>query len=156
VLFLPKPRLKYRKLIRGEYKLGLIEEITMVTLFLATVLGWYLVIFSLFLILQVERANMVMSDVMSHRGVFFLMAVITLILGLLMVASHNIWVMGWPVVITIFSWLILIGGLVRVFYTDVSIKMGRSLLAYPNRVRIVGAVLLLVGLFLLLHVYYLR
>jgi hypothetical protein len=36
--------------------------------------------------------------------------------GLAIVRSHNVWAGGWPVVVTIFGWLVLLGGLVRMLF----------------------------------------
>lgn len=126
----------------------------MTTIFLATVLGWYLVIISLFLLLRHEQVKSIVSDVVAQQGLFFIVAVITLILGLLMVASHNVWVVGWPVVVTIFSWLILISGIIRLICADTARSMARSFVAQPFRLQTVGIVCLIIGLFLLFKVYY--
>lgn len=126
----------------------------MTTIFLATVLGWYLVIISLFLLLRHEQVKSIVSDVVAQQGLFFIVAVITLILGLLMVASHNVWVAGWPVIVTIFSWLILISGIIRLICADTARSMARSFVAQPFRLQTVGIVCLIIGLFLLFKVYY--
>ncbi|KTD33479.1 Integral membrane protein (PIN domain superfamily) [Legionella moravica] len=126
----------------------------MTTLFLATVIGWYLVIVSLYSLFQYEQLKSVAAEIMGQRGLFFVLAIMTLILGLLLVTSHNIWVMSWPVVITIFSWLVLISGLIRMFCPDTANKMRQSFLNNPVKMKIAAVVSLLVGLFLLFHVYY--
>jgi uncharacterized protein YjeT (DUF2065 family) len=126
------------------------------SLFLATVIGWFLVIFSLFLILRHEHLRSIMQDIIASPGLFFVFALITLILGLLMVASHNVWTMTWPVIITILGWLVLLSGLIRLVCADVAIKMAREMLDHPLRMQILGGVYLIVGLFLLFHVYYLH
>lgn len=74
----------------------------MATFYLAAVIGWYLVIVSLFLLFRHEAVNAAMSEIISQRGLLFILAIITIILGLLMVVGHNVWVMGWPVVVTLF------------------------------------------------------
>ncbi len=124
------------------------------TLFLATVVGWYLVVVSLLLLCQYEHVKSVMADIMTNRGLFFIIALFTFVIGLLMVVSHNIWVMAWPVVVTVFSWLVLIGGLFRLFCQDALMKVAQSILNHPIRMRVTAVILLLVGLFLLFHVYY--
>ena len=124
------------------------------TLFLATVIGWYLVIVGLLTLVQQEHVKSVMSDIMAQRGLFFVLAIITLILGLMMVASHNVWVKGWPVVITLLSWLVLIGGLIRLFGQETVNKMWHSMSNHPFGMKIVSIVSIVIGLFLLLHVYY--
>lgn len=126
----------------------------MATLFLATVIGWYFVIISLFLIIQHQHLKSIVDEILDQRGLIFIMAILTLIMGLLMVASHNVWVMGWPVVITLIAWLVLISGLLRLFCLDTVIKMGKSFVDHPNKIIIAGVVYLLIGLFLLFHVYW--
>lgn len=126
----------------------------MITLFMATVIGWYLVIVSLFTLCQYEQVKSITAEILEQRGLFFIAAIITLILGLLMVASHNIWVMGWPVIITLISWLVLISGLLRLLCANTAKKMGQSFMANPVGMKVVSVVFLLLGLFLLLQVYY--
>jgi len=124
------------------------------TYFLATVLGWYLVIISLFLILKREAAIVVMRDAMAQRSLLFLIAIITLIIGLLMVVSHNLWVMGWPVIITIFAWLALISGIIRLFFPDTVYKIWNKISDKSETMIIMGVILLIIGLFLLYKVYW--
>lgn len=126
----------------------------MSTLFLATVMGWYLVITSVFLLVRHNDVKALGTDVLKQRGLCFLLAIMTLIFGLLLVVSHNIWVKDWPVVITILSWLVLCSGLLRLFFLDVAVNMGKSYLSHPYGIRIPAIVFLLLGLYLLSHVYY--
>ena len=126
----------------------------MATLFLASVIGWYLVIFSLLLLFKHEYISSIASDIMARREVFFILAIITLILGLLLVMSHNIWVMGWPVIISLFGWLVLISGIIRLFLPEWAPRMSRPFLNHPMSMKITAIVLLLIGVYLLFHVYY--
>lgn len=126
----------------------------MITLFLASVMGWYLVIFSLYVFLKREYLRGVISDVVSQRGLFFIIAVVTLIFGLLVVVSHNYWIMGWPVIVTLMGWLMLISGLIRLFYAEFAMKMASSYMQSPMKMNIAAGIFLIIGLFLLFHVYY--
>jgi len=83
----------------------------------------------------------------------FIVALLTVIMGLMMVTVHNIWVLEWPLVITLFSWLVLLGGLARLFCLDHLAEMSQSFLNHPIRLKISGLIYLLIGLFLLFHVY---
>lgn len=125
----------------------------MATSYLATVIGWYLIIFSVYLFVNRDNAVSIMREAMSNRPLFFVIAVMTVILGLLMVASHNIWVKDWTVVVTIFSWLVLVGGLLRLFIPETVLRMGSKVTSDPSRLFLLAAILMLVGLYLLLHVY---
>lgn len=124
------------------------------TVFLATVIGWYLVIVSLYMLLRREQVAAVMLDVLQQRGLFFVMAIITLIIGLLLVASHNVWVMGWPVIITLFGWLVLVAGVMRLVCSETASQMARSFIDHPVRMQAAGIISLVIGLFLLFRVYY--
>lgn len=126
----------------------------MITMFLATVIGWYLVILGLFTFFQYGQLKSIAADVMGNRGLFFIAAIVTLILGLLMVVSHNLWVMDWPIVITLISWLVLVSGLLRLFYLDTAMKMARGFVEHPVKMKITSFALFLIGIFLLLKVYY--
>ena len=126
------------------------------TMFLATVIGWYLVIVSLCMLLRHDTVKAAMKDLIAHRGSFFVVAIITLIIGLLLVATHNIWVMGWPVVITIFAWLVLIGGIIRLFFPDVVTGAWQSMFKQHAMMQIVSVLTLILGLFLLYHVYHIH
>ncbi|CEG57731.1 hypothetical protein [Legionella fallonii] len=126
------------------------------TIFLATVIGWVMVIGGLFLIFRHEHMKLVMADVMAHQGVFFVFAFMTFILGLLMVTSHNLWLMGWPVIITVISWLVLLSGMIRLACPDTAMKIGQSFFNHPVRMQVTGVIFLIIGLFLLVHVYYLH
>lgn len=126
----------------------------MATQFLVMVLGWYLVVVSVFLVMRQEELRTVMHEVISNRGLFFVLAFITLILGLMMVVSHNIWMMGWPVLVTIFSWLVLLTGLFRLFYPSMAMSVAKSFLDNPVRMRMTGVLLFVLGLFFLMKAYY--
>ena len=125
----------------------------MATMYLGAVMGWFLVIFSIFLIFRREHMQRIMEDVIAHPGLFFVFALMTLILGLIMVLHHNVWVMGSTVVITVMSWLVLISGLIRVVFPDTAMKMGKAISERPLVIQIIGGVFLVIGLFLLYHAY---
>ncbi len=123
------------------------------TLFLATVIGWYFVITSLFILVRHDYVISIAKDLMKQPGLLMVVAIFTLILGLLMVTNHNIWVMGWPVVVTIISWMVLISGVIRLFFAEAAIKFGQFFIEQPINMRASAVFSLLIGLFLLYHAY---
>ncbi|MFT4059739.1 MAG: hypothetical protein QM652_09340 [Legionella sp.] len=123
------------------------------TIFLATVLGWYFVIMALFLFFRRDLVIATMNELMEQPGLLFVAAVITLIMGLLMVISHNVWVMKWPVVVTIIAWLTLIGGLVRLFCPETVHRVWGKIVGNSRAITIAAIVTLIVGLYLLAKVY---
>lgn len=126
----------------------------MATVFLASVVGWYLVVFGLLLLLRQEHMILVSRDILARRDVFFILALVTFLIGLLMVLSHNIWIMGWPVIVTVLSWLVLISGVIRLFFPEQAPKLGQSLLNKPVGINVLALILIVIGIYLLAHVYY--
>lgn len=124
------------------------------TIFLAKIIGWYLVITSVFLLVRQKDMKTAMSEVMADRGLIFFIGIVTLIFGLLLVLSHNVWVMGWPVIVTIFAWLTLIGGILRLMVPELGIKVGRFWLENLRYLYTLTAVLLIIGLYLLYKAYF--
>lgn len=93
----------------------------------------------------------VIEDYAGSRGLLLLSGLLALTLGFLLVAFHNVWVVGWALLITIFGWLALIKGLMILafpgFYTGLSGRMKKS----PGLMRVYAAIVLLLGvLFLVL------
>nr|HAT8714909.1 hypothetical protein [Legionella jordanis] len=124
------------------------------TLFLGKVIGWYFVIVALWIVIRQELANAFISETIAHRALLFFMAIITLILGLMIVISHNVWVMGWPVIITIVGWLMLIGGLLRLFFPEIGVRIAQAWLRKPVYFWIAAAIYLIIGLYLLYRAYF--
>jgi uncharacterized protein YjeT (DUF2065 family) len=125
----------------------------METMFLATIMGWVMLVIGFLFLFKHEHIKAVMSDLIAHPGPFFVFALMTFILGLLLVVTHNHWTMGWSVVLTILGWLVLLNGLFRLLFSHTATKIGKSLLHHPVKLQFIGAVLLVVGVFLLYHVY---
>jgi len=126
------------------------------SIFLAHVIGWYCVIMGLFLLFRRDQVGVIAKDVLAHRGLVVIAAVMTFILGLLLVFSHNIWVAAWPVVITVIAWLTLIAGVVRLFFPEELTRVWRKWLSNPSAIIITAAITLIVGFYLLFIVYYIK
>jgi len=78
--------------------------------FLSKVIGIYLIIVSLAMLINMHQFISYVNSLISDTPVLFVTGVFTLILGLFMVVSHNIWQWNWRVIITIFSWIALLKG----------------------------------------------
>ena len=123
--------------------------------FLALALGWYMLAFGILMLTRQDYLRTAMVDILSNRGLFLIVGIITFLLGLLMVLSHNVWVKDWPLLVTILSWFILITGLVRLFFPEAAIRGWRSVLHHPNAMNVAATISLIIGLLLLYYGYYL-
>ena len=67
-------------------------------------------------------------EFVDSTALIYLAGILTLVAGLAITITHNVWVMGWPVVVTIFGWLAIIGGTLRMAFPDLVSKIGTSML----------------------------
>jgi hypothetical protein len=99
------------------------------------------------LINQVNMREMA-TDFLQHRGLIFLTGILTLTAGLAIVLTHNVWEWRWPVIITIFGWLSVIGGVFRIVFPDSVKSIGQSMLDKPAIMTVSGVVQGLLGAWL--------
>ena len=83
---------------------------------LAQVFGIYLAVMGISLLFNPKYYNEAAADLFAHKGVLLLSAIMTLILGIILVLSHNLWVNDWRVIVTMLCWLTFIKGVVRVVF----------------------------------------
>lgn len=117
------------------------------SIFIAKVLGLYLTIFGLLVLLRPAQLRAILTQYMESPPIVFLGGMIGLILGIILVVSHNIWAADWRVVITILSWLILIKGTNHLFFPNFPRKMAQTFLG-SSWILVPGLIDLVLGLFL--------
>lgn len=76
--------------------------------FLSKVIGLYEIIISLAMLTHSSLLFNSMQALLANEPLMLFIGCTTLILGLLMVVSHNIWRWHWQVLVTIVSWIILL------------------------------------------------
>lgn len=123
------------------------------TVFLAQAFGLYMLIFGLALLINGEDIQKRAEAMVNDSGVMLLTSIVTLILGILAVLFHNIWVAGWPVLVTILAWLTLLKGLLRLFIPNLDklamkwVKNAVMMRATVTLTLILGVVLCYYGFF---------
>ncbi|KTD21774.1 hypothetical protein [Legionella londiniensis] len=121
--------------------------------FLAKVIGWYCVILSLVMIFRQEQIKAIFQQIASEQALLFIVGIMTLILGLLLVISHNVWKMRWPLLITLLSWLTLISGIVRLIYPEIGIEAALWWFENTSWLIFAATIYLLIGIYLLYKAY---
>ena len=53
--------------------------------------------------------------VQALAPVIYLNGTVLFVAGLAIVRAHNRWVLGWPVLVTLVGWIVMLGGLLRMF-----------------------------------------
>lgn len=122
-----------------------------ISIFLAKVLGLYLVIASIWMLVRYRNFESVVREMETNPVYVMTTGFMALIFGTLIIMSHNIWAAHWMVLITILGWLVLIKGLIRLFVPEVSKRIIAGWFRHRYVVIITAIITLLVGLFLLYH-----
>jgi hypothetical protein len=118
------------------------------SLFLAKLIGPILLTLSAAVLINQVNMREMATDFLKHRGLIFLAGILTLTTGLAIVLTHNVWVAGWPVIITIFGWLSVIGGIFRIVFPDSVKSIGQSMLEKQTLFTVSGVVQGLIGAWL--------
>ncbi len=77
-----------------------------ISLFLAKVFGVYLIVTGITVPLRRKELVPAVEQLFDNRPLVYIMSVFALVVGILLVVSHNVWVASWPVVLTILAWLV--------------------------------------------------
>ncbi|HHT0592427.1 TPA: hypothetical protein ACTXXA_000288 [Legionella anisa] len=84
--------------------------------FLSKVLGIYLIIVSLAMFANLQQFTIYVQELLKDAPLMLVTGFWTLIIGLLMVVSHNVWQWNWRLLITLIGWIILLKGASMIFY----------------------------------------
>lgn len=115
--------------------------------FLAKFFGIYLIIISIFLFSRQHVIQETFDNFFRNIGLLVYSGAMLMALGLLIVLSHNVWELSWRSIITVFGYIILLKGLIRVFFPN----WGRDLVfkfINGNWPKYIGALMLLLGVYL--------
>lgn len=93
------------------------------TIFLAQFWGWLLVIVSLTFLVRRKALLEELLRLIEDRSFTVFSGYIALVIGLVTIILHNVWVADWRVVITIFGWLSLFKGIVRIGFPEATQKL---------------------------------
>ena len=88
------------------------------SIFLAKALGIYLVVISLGMMLNANKIRPLFQLMIKDTPLTYFGGIMALIIGILMILSHNVWEMDWPVIITIVGWISFLKGISIIFLPD--------------------------------------
>jgi hypothetical protein len=92
-------------------------------------------------------ADLVTGTLNGPEFIFF-SGIFTLLAGLAIVRTHNIWSAEWTVLITILGWMCVIGGVIRIIWPERVTQLRNSVMQSENAITAWALVALLLGAFL--------
>jgi hypothetical protein len=88
--------------------------------------------------------RVLIGEALASHVLIYLSGVLSLLAGLAVVMAHNRWSGGWPVIITVIGWLMVIGGVIRIVVPQVVQTVAATI--YAGAAAIIVAAILCVAL----------
>ncbi len=85
------------------------------------------------------------EEFLASRALLFLSGLLIMPVGLAIVLTHNIWAADGRVMITLFGWLNVIGGALRLFAPAYVMQTGRAMLKRPQFIPVAAAIWVVAG-----------
>ena len=117
------------------------------SLFLARLIGPALLVAGAIALFNPRHMVEIGRELLAGRAFIFIAGIMALVAGLAIVNTHNVWT-GWPVVITLFGWISLLAGIVRMAFPDVVRSLGEKMVTNETTLRVAGASQIALGGFL--------
>ncbi|MFQ5729330.1 MAG: hypothetical protein ACE5GN_03110 [Waddliaceae bacterium] len=124
-----------------------------VSIFLAKLFGFYLLIVALLYFFRGEFLRKVMKDFYKFPALVAVTSIINLFIGLLIILNHNIWEFSWKVVITLIGYLTLLKGGLNLFAPAWGEALAAKFTKSRNLFIYSGIISLALGLYLLYNAF---
>ena len=106
------------------------------TLFFAKILGPLYAIIGIGILLNMKTYLNVIEDFIKNAAIVYLCGVAVFVTGMIIVLNHNIWVINWPVVITIMGWMAILKGVFLIIFPNAMVRFTKK---FKNMTRVLFA-----------------
>ena len=120
---------------------------------IAGLLGPSLIALAASLLINLRSMSALIEGVAHDPALVLVSGVLAFVAGLAIVRVHNHWAADWAVLVTIFGWLMLIGGLVRMLFPVRLAAMAATLSQSTGLIVGEAVVFLVIGAFLSYRAY---
>jgi hypothetical protein len=114
-------------------------------IFLAKLIGPVMLVAAVSFLIHTRAYRAMAQEFMRSAALIYLSGILTMSAGLAIVLAHNVWALDWRVLITIFGWLALIGGAVRIALPEQTRTFGERMLRNDMTLRIGGGIWAVIG-----------
>lgn len=119
------------------------------SIFLAKLMGLYLVILSLALLINKQSLMTFINGIAQNTAIQMVIGLVMLVIGLMLILTHNIW-QGtiWQIVVTVLAWIIAIKGFIYIAFPSLIQSMAKTYRKSTGILYFSLLINLLVGLYL--------
>lgn len=118
------------------------------SILIAKFMGPVMLAASLSMLINRDLVTRIFEDFADSPGMIFLAGIMALLTGLTLVIFHNIWAANWTVIITIFGWIAIFGGLMRMMFPMAAMEMGKRMIRHKGALAVIGVIDAMIGAFL--------
>ncbi len=122
------------------------------TILLAKFWGWFLTISCLIFFLKKSLIEELFR-LLENKGFVILSGYLAFLIGLVSIILHNLWVLDWRVIVTIFGWVSLIKGIGRLAFPEAPSKTAEKLRKNPVLIQLLLIFGIILGAFLIWKSY---
>jgi hypothetical protein len=115
------------------------------SIFLARLIGPVMALVGISLLMNEAAFRKMATEFLRSPALIFFSGMILMPAGLAIVLSHNVWVLNWPVIITLLGWIAVISGALRVFAPDRALEIGKKAIASKQIITVSAAFWLVIG-----------
>jgi hypothetical protein len=115
------------------------------SVFIARLIGPVMLVVGLAVLVNQRAFRELAEEFLASRALLFLSGLLIMPAGLAIVLTHNIWAADGRVMITLFGWLNVIGGAVRLFAPAYVMQTGRAMLKRPYFIPMAAAIWIVAG-----------
>jgi hypothetical protein len=120
---------------------------------IAGLLGPTLIANAAALLLNLAAWRTLAEQFARDTALIYVVGILVFVTGVAIVRSHNVWTGGWPVVVTIFGWLAILGGLARMLFPMQLAEIAARVIQVPGVLPIAAVAQLLLGAFFSFKAY---
>ena len=122
------------------------------SIFIARMLGPLFLVMGAGMAIGPQGYRTMAQEFLASRPLIFVAGLLAFLPGLAIVLTHNVWVVDWRLIVTIFGWLGLVGGTFRLLFPAQVKAIGLAMLEHTEWLRgggiavtVLGAVLAYFG-----------
>ena len=124
------------------------------SIFIAKLLGPFFLVIGAGILVNSKGYQAMAEDFLGSPAMIYLAGVLALVGGLAIVILHNRWALEWPLLITLFGWAGVIGGILRMTFPELVTKIGGAFMKHQALMTAGALVILVGGAFLSYHGYF--
>ena len=124
------------------------------SIFLAQLIGPLFLVMGIGMLLNRDGYRAMAHEFLASRSLIYVAGLLAFLPGLAIVLVHNVWVADWRLIVTVFGWLGVIGGVFRLLFPQQVTAVGEKMLASPGYMPVGAIGVLLFGAILSYYGYF--